>query len=55
MEQLAFGIDGQQENRIKEFNAAELTILLLSALLHIGMFIRSIDKEEITKGIIKHK
>ena len=55
MEQLAFGIDGQQENRIKEFNAAELTILLLSALLHdIGMFIRSIDKEEITKGIIKH-
>lgn len=55
MEQLAFGIDENQEKRLKEFNSAELAILLLSALLHdIGMFIRPIDKEEIINGKIKH-
>ena len=55
MEQLAFGIDAHKEDRLKEFNAAELAILLLSALLHdIGMFIRPIDREEITNNKIKH-
>lgn len=55
MEQLAFGIAAHKEDRLNEFNAAELSILLLSALLHdIGMFIRPIDREEITNGKIKH-
>lgn len=55
MEQLAFGIDAHKEDRLKEFNAAEFAILLLSALLHdIGMFIRPIDREEITNNKIKH-
>lgn len=55
MEQLAFGIDAHKEDRLKEFNAAELAILLLSALLHdIGMFIRPIDREEIKNNKIKH-
>ncbi|MCD7724245.1 MAG: ATP-binding protein, partial [Clostridiales bacterium] len=55
MEQLAFGIDDNQEKRLKEFNAVELTILLLSALLHdIGMFIRPIDRQEIKNNTIKY-
>lgn len=56
MEQLAFGIDNNMEERASQYNAAELTILLLSALLHdIGMFIRSIDKENIRNNIIEYK
>lgn len=56
MEQLAFGIDEKKEENINRFNAAELSILLLSALLHdIGMFIRQIDRENIKNGKIGHE
>lgn len=55
MEQLAFGIDDDFENRISKYNALELTLMILSAILHdIGMTIREVDKENIKKNIIKH-
>ncbi len=55
MEQLAFGIDAEKENKAKKFNAAEYAILILSAILHdIGMFISPKDKEEIKSGKIKY-
>lgn len=55
MEQLAFGIDEEKENKAKKFNAAEYAILILSAILHdIGMFISPKDKEEIKSGKIKY-
>lgn len=55
MEDIAFGIDDEFEGNIKKFNAFELTLLILSAMLHdIGMFIRPEDKENIKNGNIKY-
>ena len=55
MEQIAFGIDDKSEDRIEEFNAAELAILILSAMLHdIGMFITPIDRVNIKNNKIKY-
>lgn len=56
MEQLAFGIDDEiMCEKMQNFNALELTIMILSALLHdIGMFIRDKDKEDIRNNNIKY-
>jgi hypothetical protein len=55
MEQLAFGIDDKQEERLKQFTALELALLILSAILHdIGMFIRPEDEREIKENKIKY-
>lgn len=55
MEQLAFGIDDKFEGRISKYNALELTLMILSAILHdIGMTIREDDRENIKKNIIKY-
>ena len=55
MEQLAFGIDENDDSKINEFNALELAIMILSALLHdIGMFIRDQDKIDIRNNKIKY-
>lgn len=46
IEQLAFGIDKDAENKIKNFNALELSMMLLSSILHdIGMTIREKDRD----------
>ena len=48
MEQLAFGIGEDFDSNISKFNAFEVTLMLLSAILHdIGMTIREEDKIEI--------
>lgn len=55
MENLAFGIDDNFDDRIKAFNAFELSLIILSAILHdIGMFIRPQDKTDITNNNIKY-
>ena len=56
MEQLAFGInEADIESRLRSFNAGELAIMLLSALLHdIGMFIRPCDRTNIQNGTINY-
>jgi len=55
MEQIAFGLDGEFDESIKEFSAFELALLILSAILHdIGMFIRPEDKEKIKNNEIKY-
>ena len=55
MENIAFGIDDEFENNISRFNAFELALLILSALLHdIGMFIRPEDREQIKSGHIRY-
>lgn len=55
MEELAFGIDDEFEQRINCYNAFELSLLILSAILHdIGMFIRPEDKENIKNNIIPY-
>ena len=55
MEQLAFGIDDKQEERLNQFTALELALLILSAILHdIGMFIRPEDEKEIKENKIKY-
>ena len=55
MEQLAFGIGEEFEENIKKFNAFEITLMLLSSILHdIGMTIRPEDKYEIKKNNIKY-
>lgn len=55
MEQLAFGIDGNFEYNISKYNALELALMTLSAILHdIGMTIRDIDRENIKNNKIKY-
>lgn len=54
MEELAFGLDDFASN-IESFNALELALILLSAILHdIGMFVRPEDEEEIRNNRIKY-
>lgn len=55
MEQLAFGIGEEFDSNITKFNAFEITLMLLSAMLHdIGMTIREEDKIEIKNNNIKY-
>lgn len=55
MEKLAFGIGDNADKRAKKFNAMELALMLLSAVLHdIGMFVRKEDEENIPKNNIKY-
>lgn len=55
MEQLAFGIDETFNTKIASFNAFEITLMLLSAILHdIGMTIRPQDIIDIKNNNIKH-
>lgn len=55
MEQLAFGINDDFQINMKKFNAFEITLMILSAILHdIGMNISKQDEENIKNGIIKH-
>lgn len=55
MEQLAFGIDDKFDLRMKEFNAFEIALMLISAMLHdIGMTIRPQDREDIRNNKIKY-
>lgn len=55
MEKLAFGIGDNADKRAKKFNAMELALMLLSAILHdIGMFVRKEDEENIPKNNIKY-
>jgi len=55
MECICFGIDEQFEDNIIKYNAFELALLILSAILHdIGMFIREEDRTEIKRNIIKY-
>ena len=55
MENLAFGIDEQFNDRLQQFNAFELTLMILSAILHdIGMFIRPEDERDISNNQIKY-
>ena len=55
MEELAFGLDDDFNINIENFNALELSLLLLSAILHdIGMFVRPEDTEEIRNNRIKY-
>ncbi len=52
---LACGIDGDFDKNIENFNAFEITLMLLSALLHdIGMFIRPEDREKIKRNEIAY-
>lgn len=55
MEDLAFGIDDEFDKNMDEFNAFELALLILSAILHdIGMFIRPEDRENIKSNRIPY-
>lgn len=55
MEQLAFGIGEEFDEKIDAFNAFEITLMLLSAILHdIGMTIREEDKNDIKNNRIKY-
>ena len=55
MEELAFGIDDKAKERAQSFNALELTLIILCAMLHdIGMFVRQCDEEEIKANRIKY-
>lgn len=55
MGELACGIDGDLEKNIEKFNAFEVALMILSALLHdIGMFIRPEDKEKIAANDIPY-
>lgn len=55
IEELAFGIDEDFDKKIEEFNDLELTLIILSAILHdIGMFIRPEDEMNIKANIIKY-
>ena len=50
---LACGIEEDFDKNIEKFNAFEIALMLLSALLHdIGMFIRPEDKEKIKRNEI---
>lgn len=55
MEYLAFGIDENFDKKIQNFNDLELTLIILSAILHdIGMFIRPEDVSNIKANKIKY-
>lgn len=55
MEQLAWGIDHRIDEKIEQFNALELAMMILSALFHdIGMFIRDKDPNEIKENRFKY-
>lgn len=55
MGELACGIDEKFEENLGRFNAFEVALMILSALLHdIGMFIRPEDKERIVKNDIPY-
>lgn len=50
MGELACGIEDMFDENIKKYNAFEVTLMILAALLHdIGMFIRPEDRERITQ------
>jgi len=52
---LACGIDEDFDRNIKNYNAFEITLMLLSALLHdIGMFIRPEDRDKIKNNEIAY-
>lgn len=56
MGELACGIDNDFEQNIIKFNAFEISLMLLAAMLHdIGMFIRPEDKERIVKNDTAYK
>lgn len=53
--ELACGIDDDFEKNLEKFNAFEVALMILSALLHdIGMFIRPEDKERIVNNDIPY-
>ena len=53
---LACGIDGDFDKNVENFNAFEIALMILSALLHdIGMFIRPEDRDRIKKNEIAKK
>lgn len=55
MEELAFGVDEDFDRKIENFNDLELTLIILSAILHdIGMFIRPEDEDDIKANKIKY-
>ena len=55
MEELAFGIDEDFNKRIVAFNDLELSLIILSSILHdIGMFIRPEDDRDIKVNKIKY-
>ncbi len=56
MENLAFGINEEEfDSNLQSFNAFEIALLILSAILHdIGMFIRPEDREQIVNNDIKY-
>ena len=55
MEELAFGADEDFNRKIDNFNDLELTLIILSAILHdIGMFIRPEDENDIKANKIKY-
>lgn len=55
MGELACGIDDDFAENIEKYNAFEVTLMILAALLHdVGMFIRPEDKERIIQNDIPH-
>ena len=55
MEDLAFGIDSEFDKNIENWNPFEMSLLILSAILHdIGMFIRPEDRDNIKNNKIKY-
>ena len=55
MGELACGVDSDFEHNLEKYNAFEIALMILSALLHdIGMFIRPEDKDRITNGDIPY-
>ena len=55
MEELAFGVDEDFYKKIENFNDLELTLIILSSILHdIGMFIRPEDESDIKANKIKY-
>ena len=55
MGELACGIDDEFDENIKKYNAFEVTLMILSAVLHdIGMFIRPEDRDRILKNDIPY-
>ena len=55
MGELACGIEDMFDENIKKYNAFEVTLMILAALLHdIGMFIRPEDRERITQNDIPY-
>ena len=55
MEKLAFGLGDDLYSNIKKYNALELALIILTAVLHdIGMFIRPEDEIAIKRNEIKY-